>query len=93
LHYVALGHSSVLQLSQKGTANPDAAVAVPKVRRLAHHRSDAAFTEAAADCRIKSSWAVPRATLVRDGGRVLFGSTWGEHCGVEPYLIDLARVE
>ena len=71
----------------------DSTVAAPKVRRLAHHRSDAAFTEVTTDCRIKSSWAVPRATISRDGSRVLFGSTWGEHCRVEPYLIDLARVE
>ncbi len=71
----------------------DSTVDAPKVRRLAHHRSDVSFTEATADCRIKTSWAAPLATISRDGTRVLFGSTWGEQCRVEPYLIDLARFE
>jgi hypothetical protein len=66
----------------------------PKVERLAQHNSDVEFAKSLpdADCPSTSYWVQPHATLSPDGRSVLFGSSWGQSCSVESYLLDLSSI-
>ena len=59
----------------------------PKVQRLAHHRSERNLP---ASCGMSNYWADPHASTSRDGTQIIFGSTWGQACRSEAYVIRLA---
>ena len=63
----------------------------PHVERLTNHRSDEAWvaSQPNSTCPMSSYWAQPHATLSRDGTKLLFGSTWGQNCTAEAYVMDL----
>ena len=72
----------------------DSTVTAPHIERLVHHRSDWAYADNPSSCpnlQYKSAgyWAQPSHTSSRDGSEVIFGSTWGQNCFIESYLINL----
>lgn len=68
-----------------------AAEGAPHVERLANHRSDELWVtnQPSSTCPMSAYWAQPHATLSRDGTKVIFGSTWGQNCVAESYVLDL----
>jgi hypothetical protein len=63
----------------------------PHIERLANHRSDELWVanQPSSTCPMSAYWAQPHATLSRDGTKVIFGSTWGQNCVAESYVLDL----
>jgi len=61
----------------------------PHVERLAHHRSDEAYvaSQPSSTCPMSAYWGQPHGTISRDGTMVLFGSTWGQNCTADSYIV------
>ena len=75
-------YHEVFRLSLNSTATN------PKVERLVHHYSDYNF---ASNCAGLGGgyWAQPHASTSPDGSKIIFGSTWGQVCRAEAYVIRL----
>jgi hypothetical protein len=68
----------------------DSTRANPHIERLANHRSDELYVQrTSVNCPLNSYWAQPHATLSRDGTKLAWGSTWGDSCVAESYIMDL----
>jgi len=63
----------------------------PHVERLVNHRSDELWVsnQPNTTCPMSAYWAQPHATVSRDGTKVIFGSTWGQNCSAETYVLEL----
>lgn len=61
----------------------------PHIERLAHHRSDEAYvaSQPSSTCPLSAYWAQPHGSLSRDGTMALFGSSWGQNCTADDYLL------
>jgi len=66
----------------------DSSYTSPHVERYVDPRSNG--THVYDNCAISSYWAQPHGTVARDASKVMFGSSWGENCFVESYIIDIA---
>jgi len=61
----------------------------PEVDRLAHHRSRPDFVSTGVmGCAVAEQAVLPEASPSRDGSRVVFGSSWGDHCYGELYWVN-----
>jgi hypothetical protein len=70
----------------------DSTAATPHIQRVAHNRSAVPYVEAncgAYGGGVQEYWAQPHATSNRTGTLAIFGSTWGNNCNVEAYMVGL----
>jgi len=77
-------YNEVFRVSLNGTdANPE-------VERLVHHYSDYSWQNSSSTCNLNGYRAQPHASISRDGSQIIFGSSWGQVCRTEAYVIRLA---
>jgi hypothetical protein len=67
----------------------DSTISTPHIGRLVHTRSDVEWVADNCDNNPISYWVQPHASARRDGEQIIYGSSWGQSCRGEAYVIDL----
>jgi hypothetical protein len=67
----------------------DSTTSSEHVVRMAHHRSEWYYADQNCSGNPSSYWVAPHATISRDGRHILFGSSWGDNCISNAYLLDI----
>ena len=66
----------------------DSTLSVPHVKRLTQHQSMPQWVTDTPGCTdVTNYWAQPHASVSADGSRIIFGSTFGENCWSEDYVM------
>jgi len=77
-------YDEVFRVSLNGTD------ANPRVERLVHHYSDYSWQNSSSSCNLNGYRAQPHASISRDATQIIFGSSWGQVCRAEAYVVRLA---